>query len=131
MAKSTADYWNPLKPRNHPWWLPITAMEDVAEELTLAMDESTADYPRLTRFKPGACTSSSGPEKSHLPATDSGAAMQAPADEWACPTAVMHNNEVVCSIKLLRCFDNAVQLININIQVRIQVTAAKAGMTRQ
>ena len=73
MAKSTANYWNPLKPRNHSRWLPITGMEDVAEELTLAMDESTADYPRLTRFKPGAYTSSSGPEMSHPPTTDSGA----------------------------------------------------------
>ena len=39
-------------------------MEGVAEELTLAMDEATGDYTRLTRFLPGADTSEFGP-KSH------------------------------------------------------------------
>lgn len=39
-------------------------MEQYAEELTLAIDENTGDYTRLTRFKPGADTSSFG-AKSH------------------------------------------------------------------
>lgn len=39
-------------------------MEEYAEELTLAIDETTGDYTRLTRFKPGADTSKFG-EKSH------------------------------------------------------------------
>lgn len=64
MAKSTINYWNPLKPCNRSRWLPITGMEDMAEELTLAMDESTGDYTRLTRFKPGADTTAFG-AKSH------------------------------------------------------------------
>jgi len=45
-------------------WSPIKGMEEVAEELTLAMDEETGDYTRLTRFKPGADTSAFG-AKSH------------------------------------------------------------------
>ena len=64
MAKSTITYWNPLKPGNNSEWLPITGMEGMAEELTLAMDESSGDYTRLTRFKPGADTTAFGP-KSH------------------------------------------------------------------
>ena len=60
MAKSSVTYWNPLKPANHSKWLAITGMEDMAEELTLAMDESTGDYTRLTRFKPGADTTAFG-----------------------------------------------------------------------
>ena len=39
-------------------------MEEVAEELTLAIDKETGDYTRLTRFKPGADTSAFG-AKSH------------------------------------------------------------------
>ena len=39
-------------------------MEEYAEELTLAIDETTGGYTRLTRFKPGADTSKFG-EKSH------------------------------------------------------------------
>jgi hypothetical protein len=33
-------------------------MDGLAEEVTLAIDEVTGDYTRLTRFKPGADTSS-------------------------------------------------------------------------
>ena len=39
-------------------------MEGYAEELTSAIDEKTGDYTGLTRFKPGADTSSFG-AKSH------------------------------------------------------------------
>jgi quercetin dioxygenase-like cupin family protein len=39
-------------------------MEGVAEEVTLAIDKETGDYTKLTRFKPGADTSSFG-SKSH------------------------------------------------------------------
>ena len=64
MAKSCVTYWNPLEPDNHSKWQPISGMENMAEELTLAMDESTGDYTRLTRFKPGADTTAFG-AKSH------------------------------------------------------------------
>ena len=45
-------------------WQPVAGLEDVAEEVTLAIDEKSGDYTRLTRFKPGADTSSFG-AKSH------------------------------------------------------------------
>lgn len=64
MSKTTETYWNPLLFSNSRRWKPIDDMEGVAEEVTLAIDEVTGDYTRLTRFKPGADTSSFGP-KSH------------------------------------------------------------------
>jgi len=42
-------------------------LDGVAEELTLAIDEETGDYTRLTRFKPEADTSSFGPRKHDYP----------------------------------------------------------------
>ena len=64
MPKSTITYWNPLRSENDSAWQPIEGMDQYAEELTLAIDENTGDYTRLTRFKPGADTSSFG-AKSH------------------------------------------------------------------
>jgi len=64
VSKSTIAYWNPLHHENDSRWQPIEGMEEFAEELTLAVDEKSGDYTRLTRFKPGANTSSFGP-KSH------------------------------------------------------------------
>ena len=64
MPKTTETYWNPLHPQNNHRWKPIEGMEALAEELTLAIDEQTGDYTRLTRFKPGVDTSAFGP-KSH------------------------------------------------------------------
>lgn len=64
MSKTTITYWNPLLAQNESRWTPIEGMEE-AEELTLAIDEKTGDYTRLTRFKPGANTSSFGAQ-SHL-----------------------------------------------------------------
>lgn len=64
MAKDTASYWNPMLPANSHRWNPVNGMEGVAEEVTLAIDEVTGDYTKLTRFKPGADTSSSG-SRSH------------------------------------------------------------------
>jgi quercetin dioxygenase-like cupin family protein len=64
MPKTTETYWNPLKPDNQKRWSPIKGMEGVAEELTLAIDNETGDYTRLTRFKPGADTTEFG-AKSH------------------------------------------------------------------
>lgn len=64
MAKTTKTYWNPLREESNSLWSPIKGMEEVAEELTLAIDLETGDYTRLTRFKPGADTSAFG-AKSH------------------------------------------------------------------
>lgn len=64
MPKSTCTYWNPLTPYNGGQWKPITGFEGILEEMTLSMDEKTGEYTRLTRFHPGADTSSMGP-KSH------------------------------------------------------------------
>jgi hypothetical protein len=64
MAKTTKTYWNPLQIENKSLWSPIEGLEEVAEELTLAIDNETGDYTRLTRFKPGADTSAFG-AKSH------------------------------------------------------------------
>ena len=64
MSKSTITYWNPLDPHNADQWIPIDGMDGLAEELTLAMDEQSGDYTRLTRFKAGADTAAFGP-KSH------------------------------------------------------------------
>jgi len=60
MSKSTTTYWNPLDLANKSHWRPIEGMEDMAEELTLSMDEETGEYTRLTRFHPGADTTAFG-----------------------------------------------------------------------
>lgn len=65
--KTTTLYWNPLLPENASNWKPIEGMEDHAEELTLAIDEKTGDYTRLTRFKPGADTASFGAKTHSYP----------------------------------------------------------------
>lgn len=64
MSKSTATYWNPLSTANKGQWKPIQELEGIAEELTLSIDEKTGEYTRLTRFHPGADTTSFG-GKSH------------------------------------------------------------------
>lgn len=64
MPKTTEIYWNPLLSENMHRWQPIVGLEDIAEEVTLAIDDKSGDYTRLTRFKPGADTSSFG-AKSH------------------------------------------------------------------
>jgi hypothetical protein len=64
MAKTTEIYWNPLRPEHDGRWEPIEGMLGLAEQLTLALDERTGDYTRLTRFKPGADTTVFG-AKSH------------------------------------------------------------------
>lgn len=62
MPKTTTTYWNPLHDENKGNWTPIEGMDGLAEELTLAIDEESGDYSRLTRFKPGADTSAFGPK---------------------------------------------------------------------
>lgn len=57
-------YWNPLIPKSANFWKPIEGMESRAEELILSSDPVTGEYTKLTRFFPGADTSSFG-GKSH------------------------------------------------------------------
>jgi hypothetical protein len=64
MAKTTTKYWNALGPDSKQMWKPIRGLEDIAEELTLSIDEDTGEYTRLTRFNPGADSSVFG-SKSH------------------------------------------------------------------
>lgn len=64
MPKSTRTYWNPLSVEHHEEWQAVEGLEGIAEELTLAIDERTRDYTRLTRFLPGADTTPFG-SKSH------------------------------------------------------------------
>jgi len=64
MAKSTKTYWNALVQGNDKYWEVIEDSEGSLEQYTLAIDEKTGDYTRLTRFKPGADTKLFG-SKSH------------------------------------------------------------------
>ena len=64
MPKTTETYWNPLLPENTRRWTPVSGLEGLAEEVTLALDGQTGDYTRLTRFLSGADTTAFGP-KSH------------------------------------------------------------------
>lgn len=64
MAKSTAQYWNPLAPGSRARWTPVEGLEGMAEEITLSADPVTGEYTRLTRFQPGADTTPFG-GKSH------------------------------------------------------------------
>lgn len=60
MSKSTTIYWNPLAPEQRTRWTPIKGLEGMAEAITLSIDPVTGEYTRLTRFLPGADTSSFG-----------------------------------------------------------------------
>ena len=64
MAKITTSYWNALTQANNDKWEIIEGSDGLLEQCTLAMDEKTGDYIRLTRFKAGAHTKLFG-AKSH------------------------------------------------------------------
>ena len=64
MSKNTTKYWNVLNAENSSAWEPIEGAEGMLEQLTLAMDDVTGDYTRLTRFQTGADTKKFG-SKSH------------------------------------------------------------------
>ena len=64
MSKSTVAYWNVLASENMNNWEAIDGADRMLEQLTLAIDEETGDYTRLTRFKKGANTEKFG-GKSH------------------------------------------------------------------
>jgi hypothetical protein len=67
MSKTTQTYWNPLLEENRGCWTPVAGLEDVAEQVTLAMDPATGDYTRLTRFLPGADTAAFGANSHDYP----------------------------------------------------------------
>lgn len=60
MAKTLTTYWNTFDECNNDKWETIPGTDGLLEQLTLAFDEATGDYTRLTRFKPGADTSLAG-----------------------------------------------------------------------
>lgn len=62
--KSTKTYWNPLDPQNAGMWEEIDGSDGNLKQLTLAIDEETGDYTRLTWFRDGYYTDSFG-AKSH------------------------------------------------------------------
>lgn len=51
--KSAVEYWNPLLAIHGGEWEEIEGSEGNLFQLTLAMDESSGDYTRLTKFKDG------------------------------------------------------------------------------
>lgn len=67
MAKSTATYWNTLSTDSYAEWQTMDETNGLIEQLTLANDTLSGDYTRLTRFKPGANTSTLGPSVHNYP----------------------------------------------------------------
>jgi len=60
MPKSCRTYWNALAPENGRLWTRVEGSNGKVEFCTLAIDNTTGDYTRLTRFLPGADTTVSG-----------------------------------------------------------------------
>lgn len=85
MTKSTATYWNVLAQENAHKWESIPGTSGMLEQLTLAIDEETGDYTRITRFKAGADTAEFG-GKSHAYPEEiyiiSGRLYDAAFDQW-------------------------------------------------
>lgn len=67
MSKSTAQYWNVLTAAHADKWQAVEDTDGMLEQLTLAMDSTTGDYTRLTRFKAGADTRNLGGKSHHYP----------------------------------------------------------------
>lgn len=67
MAKTTATYWNPLNDQHADQWIAVAGSEGMMAQLTLAIDDATGDYTRLTRFRAGSDTSTIGSQKHDYP----------------------------------------------------------------
>ena len=67
MSKTTTPYWNVMAEENESEWEEIPGAEGQMWQLTLAMDEETGDYTRLTRFAAGANTRAAGVKKLDYP----------------------------------------------------------------
>ena len=63
--KQTAAYWNVLSDLHAARWEEVDGSNGDLLQLTLAVDDETGDYTRLTKFKAGADTGHFGP-KSHV-----------------------------------------------------------------
>lgn len=62
--KTTTTYWNPMTQKGFEKWQEIAGSEGNLKEITLAIDEETGDYTRLTWFRDGYYTGAFG-SKSH------------------------------------------------------------------
>ena len=85
MAKTTAQYWNVLAAEHRDRWEAIADTNGMIEQITLAMDETTGDYTRLTRFHAGADTTAAGPKCHDYPEEVyiiSGRLYDAAFDQW-------------------------------------------------
>ncbi len=67
MSKSVSTYWNVLASKNAAQWEPIDGTDGMLKQLTLAIDENTGDYTRLTHFAKGADTTSMGGKSHNYP----------------------------------------------------------------
>lgn len=67
MTKTTKTYWNPLASEARGKWTAVPGLEGMAEELTLSIDPLSGEYTRLTRFFPGAETTSFGGKRHDYP----------------------------------------------------------------
>ncbi|MGB3405813.1 MAG: cupin domain-containing protein [Microcoleaceae cyanobacterium] len=67
MSKNTVTYWNVLAPEYQEQWEEIPGSNGMLQQITLAIDEVSGDYTRLTRFKAGANTASMGAKSHNYP----------------------------------------------------------------
>ncbi len=52
MSKTTSTYWNTLDEANSSAWEVVDGTNGKIKQLTVAIDETTGDYTRLTQFAP-------------------------------------------------------------------------------
>jgi hypothetical protein len=67
MSKTITSYWNTLSPHYSDQWIVVEGSEGMMTQITLAMDEATGDYTRLTRFSAGMDTSNFGSQVHDYP----------------------------------------------------------------
>ena len=60
MSKTTKTYWNILDKENADAWEVIDDTDGKIKQLTVAIDNESGDYTRLTLFEPGADTKDFG-----------------------------------------------------------------------
>ncbi|WP_259727031.1 MULTISPECIES: cupin domain-containing protein [unclassified Synechococcus] len=60
MGKTTIPYWNPLAADQAHHWRWLDGLEGQVQELILSQDAATGEITRLTRFLPGADTTTFG-----------------------------------------------------------------------
>ena len=65
--KSTITYWNPLASENLSAWTVIDGSEGNLWQITIAEDQDSGDYTRLTKFKSGYSSQSFGAKSHNYP----------------------------------------------------------------